>query len=233
MPRCQCKTAKGKLCSRSAVYDGFCWQHKECKNTINKEKFYKFYTKNHKDVDITSVKKLTKEEYLLFLKLTKRFPNQTIVIEGIQNVHDFYPKNMEIKEITEPQYDILDNTDGVDLYEDVKNRLDLFCKHHYKIHVEGRDIVFGDDKKRFQNYVNNGITTVKSLTEKEYDNYIFYSKNKKGGIINVLKYPYKFNFESKNVKITKIESIEYYKLKKNISKDPLINLYDEIVRVKK
>ena len=28
--RCDCKTLKGKRCSRKGIYDGFCYQHKKC-----------------------------------------------------------------------------------------------------------------------------------------------------------------------------------------------------------
>jgi hypothetical protein len=36
--RCKCVTLKGSQCSRTGKYDGFCFQHKDCKKVIQKSK---------------------------------------------------------------------------------------------------------------------------------------------------------------------------------------------------
>jgi hypothetical protein len=53
----------------------------------------------------------------------KKYPNEWINVEGDRTIHEFQIKDIEIMKLTEAQYDVLDNTEGIEIHEQIMNEV--------------------------------------------------------------------------------------------------------------
>lgn len=100
--------------------------------SMKKGGYFKFY-----DEDVTSVVQLTSKQYKKFIELALKYPKMIVEIDhnSFDDLIHCELKNLEVVPITKSQYDVIDNTKGIDLYEE-------FMDEFEKIENHGGDISF-------------------------------------------------------------------------------------------
>jgi hypothetical protein len=83
----------------------------------------KHYLLKDNERDIISVATLTGAEYKNFVLMMKKHPKSSVDIEGCGKT--LHMTDLTIKPVTKKQYEVLDNTRGIELYEDWMNEFEF------------------------------------------------------------------------------------------------------------
>jgi len=103
------------------------WQNYNCKSEEDEDDDMYYMLKDLEE-DIISVAKLSNFEYKRFITLSKKYPKASTDIELEQDGITVHIKNLIINHITKSQWDILDNTEGIELYIQFMNEFERLEK---------------------------------------------------------------------------------------------------------